>query len=169
MERLLQPDTGLMIWTIVSFLTLVFILGKFAWKPLIQALKEREEGIRKAIQESQLAREAAESLKASHEQKLARAQEEVQALLAQAQADSQSAREKMIREAQEESRRLLEKAKQEIEEESRKALAGLKSEVAKLSVMEAEKLLRRSIDRRTQDEFLKDALKDLEKHSKELN
>ena len=60
MERLLQPDTGLMIWTVVTFLGLVLVLGKFAWKPLLQALNEREAGIKRAIEDAQGARAAAE-------------------------------------------------------------------------------------------------------------
>ena len=168
MERLLEPDTGLIIWTVVSFLVLVAVLGKFAWKPLIKALKEREEGIRKSIQDAQSARETAEKLRAQYEQDLGRGQEKVQALLIEAQADGQKLRDRIVSEAKEEAQKVMEKSRADIREETRKALASLKAEVARLSIMETEKLLRRSMGRKAQDEFLKEAIKDLEKN-KELH
>jgi F-type H+-transporting ATPase subunit b len=168
-EYLLRPDTGLIVWTLVSFLTLVFVLGKFAWKPLIQALRDREEGIRKSVQEAEASREIAEKLKARYEQELSQGHQQVQSLLLQARTDGQLLRETIVGEAQEEARKVMDKTKLELQEETRKALASLKSEVARLSILETEKLLRRSMDRRAQDDFLKEALKDLEKSSRELH
>src|SRR5262249_40888062 len=100
MENLLTPDKGLMIWTIVSFLALVLVLGKVAWKPLLQALQEREDGIRKAIDEANAARQTAEQLKAQYEKDLADAQAKADALFKQAQTEAQKHREKLMQDAQ---------------------------------------------------------------------
>src|ERR1700751_5035805 len=105
MERLLQPDTGLMIWTVVTFLGLVFLLGKVAWKPLLQALNEREAGIKRAIEEAQAARTAAEQMKVQYEKDLAAGQEKTQALLAQAVVEAQKHRDRLMKEAEEEAQR----------------------------------------------------------------
>src|SRR5580704_9029690 len=108
MENLLTPDKGLMIWTMVTFACLVLLLGKVAWKPLLQALKDREDGIRKAIDEANSARQTADQLKAQYEQELARGQEKAQAILAQTQAEAQKVREQILKEAEAEARRLSE-------------------------------------------------------------
>src|SRR5882762_9266609 len=106
MERLLQPDTGLMIWTVVTFLGLVLVLGKFAWKPLLQALNDREASIKRAIEEARAAKVTAEQLKAQYERELAQGQEKAQALLAQTAVDAQKVRERILKEAEEEAQRL---------------------------------------------------------------
>src|SRR5262245_8498196 len=108
MENLLNPDTGLIIWTIVSFAVLVLLLSKVAWKPLIQALKDREEGIRKAISDASSARQTADQLKAQYELELAKAQDKAAGMIAQAQAEAQKLRDQMLKDAEAESRRLLE-------------------------------------------------------------
>lgn len=166
MENLLTPDKGLMIWTIVTFIALVLVLGKFAWKPLLQALKEREDGIRRAINEAQGARQTADHLKAQYEQELAQGQEKVNALLKQAQGEAQKLREQMLKDAEADARRLSEQTKRQLEEEKAKLSRELRQEVAGLSVMAAEKLLRHSINAKEQDALLAEFFKDLDNQPK---
>ena len=87
MERLLQPDLGLMVWTVVTFLGLVFVLKITAWKPLLQALNDREAGIKRAIADAQAAKVSAEQLKAQYEKELAQGQDKAAALIARARWD----------------------------------------------------------------------------------
>src|ERR1700704_4105565 len=108
METLLNPDKGLIIWTIVSFAVLVLLLGKVAWKPLIQALKDRENGIRKAIGDATTARQSAEALQLQLQQELAKAQDKAAGMIAQAQAEGQKLRDQMLKETEVETRRLTE-------------------------------------------------------------
>ena len=162
MERLLQPDTGLMIWTVVTFLGLVLVLGKFAWKPLLQALNEREAGIKRAIEDAQVARAAAEQLKAQYERELAQGQRTAQALLAQATADAQKIRDRILKDAEEEARRLADLNQRQLEEEKAKVMRDLRKEVAGLSVMAAEKLVRHSMNQKAQEELLKEFFDDLD-------
>src|SRR4051794_995229 len=116
MERLLQPDLGLMVWTVVTFLGLVLVLKKFAWKPLLQSLDAREANIKRAIEEAQAAKASSEQLKARYELELAQGQEKAQALLAQTAADAQKLREKMLREAEDDARRLREQNQRQMED-----------------------------------------------------
>src|SRR5262249_13022591 len=100
MDRLLQPDIGLIICTAITFLVLVAGLGKFAWGPLLATLKEREEGIRKAIEDAQSARTSAEQLKAQYERELAQARDKAAGFISQAQGEAQKLREQMLKDAE---------------------------------------------------------------------
>jgi F-type H+-transporting ATPase subunit b len=163
MERLLQPDTGLMSWTVVTFLGLVFILKKVAWGPLLQALNDREAGIRRAIEDAQSARQTADQLKAQYEKELAQGQEKAQALLAQTATEAQKIRERILKEAEAEAQRLAENNRRQLEEEKNKVMRDLRKEVATISLMAAEKLVRHSINPKVQEDLLKDFLDNLEK------
>jgi F-type H+-transporting ATPase subunit b len=163
MEHLLQPDPGLIIWTIVIFLGLVSVLKKFAWKPLLEALRKREEGIRKAIDDASAARQTADQLKAQYERELAQAQDKAQGFLVQARGEAQNVRDQMIKEAEAEARRLSEQTKRQLEEEKAKLSRELRQEVAGLSVRVAEKLLHHAMNAKEQESLVQGFLKDLEK------
>ncbi len=165
MENLLNPDKGLIIWTIVSFAVLVLLLSKVAWKPLIQALKDREDGIRKAIDDAGSARKAAEQLKAQYEQELAKAQDQAAGYISQAQAEAQKLREQMLKDAEADARRLTEQTQRQLEEEKAKLSHQLREEVAGLSVKVAEKLLRHAVNVKEQDALVQGFIKDLEKET----
>ena len=89
MEQLFTPHFGLMLWTIVTFLLLVFILGRFGWGPLIQGLKDREEFLLRQRKGAEEARLAAEELKKTYESQLVQAQRKVQEMVTQARAESE--------------------------------------------------------------------------------
>ena len=165
MDRLLQPDIGLIVCTAITFLALVAVLGKFAWRPLLAALQRREEGIRRAIADAHSARTTADQLKAQYEQELAKAQEKAAQMLAQAQAESQKLREQMLKDADAESRRLKEQTQRQLEEEKSKISRELRQEVAGLSVRVAEKLLRHSVDTKENEALVKGFMQDLDKET----
>jgi F-type H+-transporting ATPase subunit b len=162
-DRLLQPDIGLIVCTAITFLALVAVLGKFAWRPLLAALKSREDGIRRAIEDAQSARSTADKLKAQYEQELAKAQDKAAQMLAQAQAESQKLREQMLKDTDAESRRLKEQTQRQLEEEKSRISRELRQEVAGLSVRVAEKLLRHSVDRKENEALVKGFMQDLDK------
>jgi F-type H+-transporting ATPase subunit b len=166
MENLLNPDKGLIIWTIVSFAVLVLLLSKVAWTPLIKALKDREDGIRKAIGDAATAQKTAEQLKVQLEQELAKAQDKAAGMLSQAQAESQKLREQMVKDAEAEAHRLIEQTKRQLEEEKSKLSRELRQEVANLSIRVAEKLLRHSVNAKEQETLVAGFIKDLDKESK---
>ena len=163
MENLLTPDKGLIIWTIVSFAVLVLLLSKVAWKPLIQALKDREDGIRKAIDDAANARKTADELKNQYEQELAQAQDKAADLISQAQGEAQKLREQMIKDAEAEAHRLIEQTQRQLEEEKSKLSRELRQEVAGLSIRVAEKLLRHTVNAKENEALVQGFMKDLEK------
>jgi F-type H+-transporting ATPase subunit b len=166
MENLLNPDKGLIIWTIVSFAVLVLLLSKVAWKPLLQALNDREAGIRKAIDDAASAKASAEQTKVQYEQELAKAQDKAANMVQQAQAEAQKLREQMLKDTETESRRLIEQTKRQLEEEKAKLSRELKQEVAGLSIKVAEKLLRHAVNAKEQEGLVAGFMKDLDKESK---
>ncbi|MBI4056553.1 MAG: F0F1 ATP synthase subunit B [Elusimicrobia bacterium] len=168
MEKLLSPDIGLSIWTAVAFLLLVVILGKVAWKPIIQALEEREHALKAEREATEAARRSAEELKAVLDRELAKVQQRTQEMLAEAQKEGAAQRESVIRAAQEEAARLTEKTRAQLEGEKNRLVQDLRKEVAGLSTLAAEKILRKSIDASVQKTALDEFFRDLEKNKTRL-
>ena len=133
---------GLFIWQVVIFVGLIFLLKKFAWKPILDSFNEREDGIKNALLSAENARKEMQNLQASNERILQEARLERDSLLK----DAREIKEKMIADAKEEAQtqglRMIEQAKASIESEKNAAMAELKSHVSSLSLEIAEKLLK---------------------------
>lgn len=159
MDKLLQPDLGLMVWTAVTFLLLVLILTKAAWKPILDGINKREGKIREDIERAEKSQSEAEKLRQQYETQLAEAQRTIQDLISQARKEGEKARADLLTAAKQESEKIVEKGRRDLEGETDKLRAKLRSEVAELSLSVAEKILNRSVDKKIQDEVFKDSLK----------
>lgn len=159
MDKLLQPDTGLMIWTIVTFLIVVLVLGKTAWKPILDGINERERRIRADIERAEKANSEASSLRERYESQLNEAQRTIQDMVAQARADGERARVELVSAAKAEAERIIEKGRRDLAGETDKLRAELRSEVADLSLSMAEKILKRSVDKKVADEIVNDSVR----------
>ena len=139
---LITPELVLVFWTLVTFLILLFILRKFAWKPILGAVSDREEGIKDALASAEKARQEMENLTADNERILQEARAEREAMLK----DARDVKNKMIAdakgEAQAQASKMIEQAQLAIESEKKAAMAELKSHVAGLSLDIAEKVVR---------------------------
>lgn len=158
---LLIPGTGLFILQTVGFLLLLFLLGKFAWKPILAGLKEREETIEGALKSAEQAKEEMAALKADNEKLLAEARAERDVILKEATAAANKIKEEAKEETTKITSKMIEEAKATIENEKRAALADVKTQVATLSLDITEKLLRKQLaDQKEQkalvDEFVKE-------------
>ncbi|MGB3617817.1 MAG: F0F1 ATP synthase subunit B [Catalinimonas sp.] len=144
--EIVTPGIGLIFWMIVTFLVVLFLLSKFAWKPIMEGLKTREEHINGALQSAQRAKEEMQRLQASNEALLQEARLERDQMLK----DTKAASERMIAEAHDNAKRegdkMIEKARLTIETEKKAALAELKNQVAELSLDIAERVLRGQLD-----------------------
>jgi F-type H+-transporting ATPase subunit b len=142
---LITPSTGLIFWQLLGFLGLLFILIKFAWKPILTALEERESSIENALKAAETARNEMANLKTANEKLIAEARLERDIILKKA----QEASVKMIDEAKEDAikagAQMIANAKAVIETEKQAALADIKSQVASLSLDITEKLLRKNL------------------------
>ena len=146
MDQLLNDfSPGLFIIQSVLMLVVIFLMIKFAWKPIISALDEREEGIKNALESAEKAKQEIESISSSNEELLRQAREERDAMLKEA----REMKAKMIAEAETnaeaEAAKIIASAKEAIEVEKKEALAELKAEVAQLSISVAEKLLKEEL------------------------
>ncbi|HVO33172.1 MAG TPA: F0F1 ATP synthase subunit B [Elusimicrobiota bacterium] len=165
MDNLLNPDLGLSIFTILTFLVLVAVLAKFAWRPLLQTLDERESGIRRAIDDANMARQSADEMKIQYQRALAEGQDKTQAMIRQAEADAQKLREQLVHDAETEARRIVEQSRSQLEDEKEKLSRDLRRQAASLSVRVAERLLHHAMNMEEQDALLQNFLKDVEKES----
>ena len=143
MEKLINDFSfGLFFWQTIIFIGLIFLLKKFAWKPILDAVNEREEGIKNALLSAENAKKEMQNLKSDNEKLLADARAERDTMMKEA----REIKEKMINDAKTEaqtvSQKMIEQAKASIESEKNAALAELKSQVSTLSLDIAEKLLK---------------------------
>jgi F-type H+-transporting ATPase subunit b len=146
MEQLLNDfSPGLFIMQSVLMLAVIFLMVKFAWKPIVSALDEREEGIKNALEAAEKAKQEMESISSSNEKLFNQAREERDAMLKEA----REMKAQMIAEAEAnaeaEAAKIIASAKEAIEVEKKEALAELKAEVAQLSISVAEKLLKEEL------------------------
>ena len=143
MEKLINDFSfGLFIWQTIIFVGLIFLLKKFAWKPILDAVNEREEGIKNALLSADNARKEMQNLQSDNQRILQEARLERDSLLK----DAREMKEKMVADAKNEAQvqglKMIEQAKAAIESEKNAAMAELKSQVSSLSLEIAEKLLK---------------------------
>ncbi|MFZ4261691.1 F0F1 ATP synthase subunit B [Sphingobacterium sp. HJSM2_6] len=157
-----QFSLGLVFWQAIILLVVIFILGKFAWKPIVDALEEREKGISDALASAEKAKLEMARLTNENEQLLKEAREERDLILKEA----KELKDKIVAEAkavaQTEGGKLIEQAKREIEDQKLKALAEVKNQVSALSLDIARKVLTKEFeDQNKQEALVADLLKDV--------
>ena len=140
--ELVQPALGLVFWMMVTFLIILFILKKFAWKPILGMIKEREEGIEKALQSAEQARQDMHLLKSSNEKILAEARVEKDAMLKEARDTKDAIINEAKTKAKIEADKVIAQAREAIQTEKLAAITELKAQVATLSIDIAEKILK---------------------------
>lgn len=159
---LLTPGIGLIFWQLIGFLALLFILGKFAWRPITDALKSREESIESALAAAERAKAEMSALKSENEKLIQEARLERDKLLKEASDTSKRLIDESREEAKRQGDKMIEDARAVIETEKQAALADVKMQVATLSVQIAEKLLRKNLaNDREQKALVADFVKDL--------
>ncbi|HVD96685.1 MAG TPA: F0F1 ATP synthase subunit B [Cytophagaceae bacterium] len=143
--NLVTPDLGLLFWQSLIFFTVLFILAKFAWKPIVKALEERENVIADALSAAEKAKEEMKNLQASNEKMLQEARLEREKMMKDAQVTANNIIAEAKEKATEEADRIVYNAKALIETEKNAALAEVKNTAANLSLQIAEKLLKKNL------------------------
>jgi F-type H+-transporting ATPase subunit b len=157
--NLVTPDFGLLFWQLLTFLVLLFVLSRFAWKPIISGLKEREESIENALSEARKAKEEMASLKSDNERLLNEARKERDKMLQDAQHVAATLVQDAKERAHKESQALIDSARSEIEISKEAALAELKNYLADTSLLIAEKVIRKNLSGDvSQQQLVKDLL-----------
>ena len=158
MDKLLQPDIGLMIWTWVTFLLLLLVLTKAAWKPILNGIHEREGKIRGDLERAEKAQAEAETLRQKYETQLAEAQRTIQDMVIQAKKDADRTRSELVSAAKEESEKILEKGRKDLAGETERLKIELRKDVAALSLSVAEKVLSRVVDKKVHEQVFHESL-----------
>jgi|SRR5687768_8170882 len=142
---LVQPDPGLFIWTILTFLILLALLSKFAWKPLLTALQARAERIRQSLDEAKRAEEEMERVKRESAEIIRQARVEASGIVSTSRTDAERVREETKQKARAEAAAIIAAAERQIESEAARARDEVRRETADLAVAIASKLIRRNI------------------------
>ncbi len=156
------PDYGTIFWMLIIFGVTLYILKKFAWKPILQALKTRETSIAEALSSADKARKEVEGLKADHEMIITEARKEKDIILKEA----RDIKDKMLAEAKKQANtegiKLIESARQQIEAEKQAAINEMKKQMVDLSVLVAEKIIKTELkEKKDQEALVNNLLKDL--------
>ncbi|TCC93277.1 F0F1 ATP synthase subunit B [Pedobacter frigiditerrae] len=160
---LLIPEVGLVVFQTIAFLLLMFLLSKFAWKPVLAAIKEREQSIDDALNKAELAKQEMARLTSQNEELMKQARAERDEILKEAKILKDSIVNEAKTSAQTEGAKLIEKARIEIENQKKAALAELKGQVSTLSLDIAERVLRSQLDDKAkQQDLVNSLLKDVE-------
>lgn len=149
---LVLPDPGLMIWSTLAFLILLFILGKFGWKPIMKAISEREKGINDSLATAEKVRAEMAQLKSDNEILLVQAREERAQILKEA----KEIKDRMINDAREQAKeaaaKVMADTQQAIENQKMAAVIDLKNQVGNMVVEVSEKILRRELANKAEQE-----------------
>ncbi len=163
MDRLINEfSVGLFFWQMVLFVLLLFLLRKYAWKPILKAVNDREEGIMNALEEAENARKEMQNLNADNERILKEARAERDTLLKEAREMKDTIISEAKGEAQEQANKVVVQAQATIQAEKQAAITDLKNQVAKLSISIAEKVVRAELaDKNKQTKLVEDMLKEV--------
>jgi F-type H+-transporting ATPase subunit b len=159
---LVQPDPGLFIWTILTFLVLVALLAKFAWRPLLQALDARQQTIAKSLEEAQRARQELERIQRESAQMMAQARSEAEGIIARSRSDAETLREELKNKARTEAAGIVKNAERQIQLETARAVQQIRSEAVDLSVAIASKILRRQVSKEDNQALIEETLRQVE-------
>src|SRR3954452_21716894 len=159
---LIQVTPGLMIWTIVCFLVVLFVLKRYAFGPIQQMIDTRRERIEQAIAEADNAREEARHLLEEHRKLIGQAKSEAEEILAEARRVGDAQRERVRAETEEDRQRRLEETHRQIDQATQQALGPIREEVGKLSLVAAEKITRKSLTGPDQQRLIDEALAEID-------
>ncbi len=155
-------DLGNVIWTLVIFLVVLWVLGKYAWGPILEGLQRRERFIEDSLDQAKQQRDEANALLREHQEKLAAAREETEAILEEARRDSDALRAREEERAKDEAEKLLDRARKEIEIARDTAVRELFSKATQLATDGASRILERELDAADHDRLIQDSIASIE-------
>ena len=144
---LVDINPGLIVWTAVTFLLLLFILKKVAWKPILSALDQRENAIRESLEKAEKAKDEAQRILNENQTNLSKAEEESKKIIEQGRIYAEKLKDQMLKDSKEQSQKLLGEAAAEIERKKEAAFGELKSQIADLVIQTTEKVLGETVDK----------------------
>ncbi|HEX6679306.1 MAG TPA: F0F1 ATP synthase subunit B [Gaiellaceae bacterium] len=159
---LIQVTPGLMIWTIVCFLIALYVLKRYAFGPIQKLIDERQQRIRRSLEEADNARDEARRLLEEHRKLIGEARGEAEEIRSVARQEADAQMRRVKEEAEADRQRRLEETSRQIDAETRRALEAIRTEVAELSLIAAEKVTRGALDDKDQRRLIDEAIGDLD-------
>lgn len=163
-DLLLQVNPGLIIWTLITFLILLLVLRKIAWKPILTALDNREKEIADALNKAEQAKEEAQKILEENQASLAKAEEESKKVIDQSKAYAENLKGQMLKESKEQAQKIIDDATAEIERKKNAAFEDLKNQIAEISIQAAEKIMKENMDADKNKQIVKKYLSDISKN-----
>jgi len=163
--KLLTPNLGTIFWTFVTFVALLLLLRRFAWKPLLGAIDAREQSIRDQFDRARNDREQAESLVGEHRELLTAARRERAEAVDLGKRDAEKVKAEILEEAKKQREQILKDSQVQVDAGMRKAREELRTSAVDLAILAAEKLLSRNLDDASQRRLVEEHLADLERRS----
>jgi F-type H+-transporting ATPase subunit b len=159
---LVSPNVGLMIWTLLAFLVAMFILRKYAWPAITDALDKRQRAIEESIEVAESTRTEAQQLLQEYRERLREARQQADEIVARARKAGEVHEREALDKAKVQREELLAQTRRDIEAETRRAIQEIRNEVADLTVMATEKVTRKSLDEQDQKRLVEEALRELD-------
>jgi F-type H+-transporting ATPase subunit b len=144
---LVDVNPGLIFWTVITFLILLFILKRVAWKPILAALDQREAAIKDSLEKAEKAKEEAQKILDENQASLLKAEEESKKIIEKSRAYADKLKDQMIQDSKNKAQKIIEDATSEIERKKEEAFNELRSKVAEIAVQAAEKILNKNLDK----------------------
>ncbi len=151
---LIDVNPGVVFWTFVTFIFLLLILKKFAWKPILTALDQRETAIRESLDKAEIAKQEAQKVLDQNQANLAKAEEESKNIINQSRVYADKLKDQIIQEGRDQARKIINEAAAEIDRKKEAAFNELKSQIAEIAVNAAEKILRENLDKEAQKKIV---------------
>lgn len=159
--NLFAGDIGNVVWTLVIFVLVIVVLGKFAWGPLLNALQQREEFIRRSLKEARDDRESAEARLMEYEEKLSKGKAEATEIVEQGRRESEKTKQRIEDQAREESDKMVERARREIDLAKQTAIKDLYATSADLATQIASRILQRELSAQDHERLISESIEEL--------
>ncbi|MAT58449.1 MAG: ATP synthase F0 subunit B [Ignavibacteriae bacterium] len=160
----LDVNPGLIIWTVVTFVVLLLVLKKVAWKPILSSLDEREKFIKDSLEKAEVAQKEAEKLIQDNRESITKAEEEAQKIVAQGRDYAEKLKAQMLEESKAEAKKMIDNAKAEIERKNQEAFNNIKDQVAEIAVNAAEKIIKENLDKEKNTQLVNKLIDELQKN-----
>jgi F-type H+-transporting ATPase subunit b len=159
---LVSPNVGLMIWTLLAFLTAMFVLRKYAWPAITEALDKRQRAIEESIEVAERTRSDAQQLLQEYRERLREARQQADEIVQRARKAGEVHEREALEKAKLQREELLAHTRRDIDAETRRAIQEIRAEVADLTVLATEKVTRKTLDENDQKRLVEEALNELD-------
>ena len=162
--NLIEVNPGLIIWVAFTFIVLVFVLKKVAWKPILTALDQRESAIKESLEKAERAKEEAQKVLDENQANLAKAEEESKKIIEQSRAYAEKLKNQMLQESKQQAQKIVADASEEIERKKEAAFNELKNQIAEIAVQAAEKILKENVNKEVNKKIVNDYISEITKN-----